>query len=692
MNEHLSTTVALNSLPDFGALEPAHAEPALDAVLAQNRAELKALLDQSEPPTWQSLVEPLEIMDARIGRVWGPVQHLFGVCSTAGWRAAYNACLPKLTEYGLELSQSIELYEAWRSLAESEHHATLSAEQKTVVAHALRDFRLSGVALPAEQKARYKTLSLRLSELQTQFEERLMDAVQAYGLHVTDADRLAGMPAGALQQAAAKARDKGLEGWWLTLDFPSFNAVVANADDRDLRATLYQAYATRASDQGPQAGEFDNAPLIEEILAIRHEQAQMLGFANFAELSLATKMAESAKAVDEFLVDLARRSRPLAQRELAELTAFARSLQGPETLEPWDTAYYSEKLMDQRFGLSDELLRPYFPLPSVLKGLFGLIHKLYGLDVLPIEGASVWHPDVSVHALVDANDREVGRFFLDPYARDEKRGGAWMDECLVRWRQGTDLQNPVAYLVCNFRPPVNAGEPALLTHDDVLTLFHEFGHGLHHLLTRVEAASVSGIRGVEWDAVELPSQFMENWCYEPATVQGFARHWQTGEALPTPMLEQLRLSRVFQAGMATVRQIEFALFDLRLHRDFDPNLGGRVAATLQQVRDQVSVLQPPAWNRMPCSFSHIFAGGYAAGYYSYKWAEVLSADVFAAFEESGFAAETGHRFRDTILANGGSKPAAELFEAFRGRAPNIDALLRHNGLVPAGEEDTAAAP
>jgi len=682
MNPLLETR-ALNQPLDFALLRPEHAEPALDEVLAANRARLAELLADFEagaPVTWDTLIAPLDAMSEAVSRVWGPIGHLFSVTSTAEWRAAFNACLPKITEYGLEFSQSEALCAAYRALAESPQFAELSPTRRKVIADALRDFRLSGIGLPSEQKNRYKELALRLSELQTQFEEHLMDAIKAWSKQVTDASLLRGMSETALEQAAAKAKARGLDGWLLTLDFPSFDAVISYAESRSLREELYTAYATRASDQGPQAGQFDNTPLIEEILRLRHEQAQLLGFPHFAALSLATKMADSSDEVERFLLDLARRAKPMAEADIRALTELARERDGLDSLQPWDMAFYSELLKNRELGLSDETLRPYFSLDAVLEGLFGLLQRLYGLQVRRLEAVPTWHADVRAYQLLSADALPFGRFYLDAFARDDKRGGAWMDECQNRFRTAAGLQEPVAYLVCNFRP-AGSGEPALLTHDEVLTLFHEFGHGLHLLMTQVDELAVSGIHGVEWDAVELPSQFMENWCYDPATLATFARHWQTGEAMPAGLIDTLRASRVFQTGLATVRQIEFALFDLRLHAHYTPQSGARVLETLAAVRDEVAVIRPPAFNRMPCSFSHIFAGGYAAGYYSYKWAEVLSADVFAAFEESNFAQETGYRFRDTILAHGGSQSARDLFLAFRGRSPSVEPLLRHSGLL-----------
>jgi oligopeptidase A len=668
---------APNALPAFDQIRPDHAETALDAVLARNREELKTLLDKNAAPTWESFIEPLEEMSDRVSRAWGPVQHLFGVNSTAEWRKAFNACLPKLTEYGLELSQSQPLYRAYKALSESTTFKTYSVTRKKVINDALRDFKLSGIALPLSEQERYKQVSLRLSELQSKFEENLMDSTQAWNKPVTDEALLDGMTAAGKQAARDKAVAKNQDGWLLTLDFPSYDAVITHARNRELRRELYEAYATRASDQGPLAGQHDNTPLMTEILALRHEQAQLLGFNNFAELSLATKMAESPDDVEKFLLDLAVRAKPRALAELAELKAFAQSLDGLEDFQPWDSSYYAEKLQEQKLGFDEEKLRPYFPAPQTIEGMFALVQKLYGIRIEKAVGMATWHPDVTTYALKDAQGQTFGLFYLDPYAREHKRGGAWMDECLVRRRCGDTLQLPSAYLTCNFAPPL-AGQPALLTHDEVVTLFHEFGHGLHHLLTRVDEASVSGIRGVAWDAVELPSQFMENWCYDPATLRNLARHWQTGEPMPEDLIAKLRGSRTFLNGLANLRQMEFSLFDLRLHRDHTP-----VMETLMQARRDVAVMTPPAFNRMPNSFSHIFAGGYAAGYYSYKWAEVLSADAFAAFEESDFAPATGQRFRETVLAQGGSREAMDLFMEFRGRKPDIEPLLRHSGLLDA---------
>jgi len=672
-----------DGLPEFDRIRPAHAEPAIDAALAENRARLVAVLADAASPGADMhgdlLAGSLAEMHDRLASAWGPVSHLFGVTSTEEWRAAYNACLPKVTAFDVELSQSEPLFRAYERIAASPSFATLPAARRKVVRDALRDFKLSGVSLPEVQKGRFKEIALRLSELQAKFEENLLDSVQSFGKHVTDEGTLAGMTEQGKAGARARARARGLEGFRLTLDLPGYDAVVAHADDRDLRRELYEAYATRASDEGPLAGRFDNGPLMEEILSLRHEQARMLGLRNYAEVSLATRMAESPDAVERFLLDLNDRARPRALAELEEVRVLARELHGVSELEPWDVPYYSEKLKERKLGFSEDELRPYFAAPQVVAGMFALVERLYGLRIERVDGIATWHEDVTTYAVREAGGSPIGLFYLDPYAREDKRGGAWMDECVGRRRTRHGVQRPVAYLTCNFAPPL-AGQPGLLTHSEVRTLFHEFGHGLHHLLTRVDEAAVSGLRGVEKDAIELPSQFMENWCFEAGTLRGLARHWKTGDVLPDALLRKVRASRTFHAALATVRQLEFGLFDLRLHRDYDPAKGARVLEVLGRVRDEVSVLLPPPYNRMPNSFTHVFAGGYAAGYYGYKWAEVLSADAFAAFEETAFAPETGRRFRDTVLGQGGSRDAMELFVDFRGRKPTIDALLRYSGL------------
>ena len=672
-----------DDLPAFDRIRPEHAEPAVDAVIAHNRGQLESLLSatgSAAHTTWDGLVEPLADMNERLARAWGPVVHLFAVTSTAEWRAAHNACLPKVTQYQVELSQNEELFRGYQRLANGPTFSRLSQARQKAIGDALRDFKLSGVGLRDEARTRFREIVLRLSELSSKFQENVIDSAQSWAKHITDEALTAGMTAQGKAAARAKAQAKNLDGYRLTLDFPSYDAVMSYADNRGLRQELYEAYATRASDQGPLAGRFDNSALMDEMLELRHEQAQILGLPSFVDVSLATKMAKSSDDVERFLVDLCSRARPRAQAELDELKAFTRDNGGPADFQVWDFSYYAEKLKHHKLGFSEEELRPFFQAPQVIRGMFALVERFYGIRVEETRELATWHADVTTYLLREADGTPIGHFYLDPYAREDKRNGAWMDECVGRRRSRDSLQRPAAYLTCNFAPPL-PGQPALLSHDEVLTLFHEFGHGLHHMLTRVDEAAVSGIRGVEWDAVELPSQFMENWCYEPSTLRGFARHWQTGSPLPDALLAKLMASRTFHAALATLRQVEFALFDLRLHRDYDPVRGARILETLAEVRREVSVLPPPAYNRMPNSFSHIFGGGYAAGYYSYKWAEVLSADAFAAFEESDFAEQTGRRFRDTILAQGGSRDALDLFVSFRGREPSLEAFLKQTGLT-----------
>jgi len=684
-------------LPAFDRIRPEHAEPAIDVVLSESRARIRQLSEEvaagGRPASWEHLVEPLDDLNERLSRAWGPVSHLFAVVGIPEWRAAYNACLPKVTAYQLEVSQNEALFRGYEGLSTSSEREGLSAARQKVIRDALRDFKLSGVALAPSERSRFREIAVTLSQLQSKFHENVLDSAQAWSKHVLDGSRLAGMTDQGKALARSRAAAKGLEGFRLTLDFPSYDSVVRYADDRELRAEVYEAYSTRASDRGPLAGRFDNGPLIDEILALRHEQALLLGYGNYAEMSLATKMARSPEEVERFLLDLNRRAHRAAEIELEQVMAFARGRGGPEDFQPWDLPYYSEKLKEEKLGFSGDDLRPYFQAPRVIRGMFDRVERLYGITIETARDVATWHPDVTTYVVRDARGDRIGLFYLDPYARDDKRGGAWMDECLGRRRTSGGTQTPVAYLTCNFAPPIRESQPALLTHEEVLTLFHEFGHGLHHLLTRVDEAAVSGIRGVEWDAVELPSQFMENWCYDRSTLRGFARHWQTGEELPDALLAKLEASRTFQAALAMLRQLEFALFDLRIHRNYQPRAvptatGGLAGAasnpvlsTLAEVRREISVLRPPEWNRMPSSFSHVFAGGYAAGYYSYKWAEVLSADVFAAFVESDFSAETAHRFRDTILAQGGSRRAMDLFVQFRGREPSLEPLLRQSGLL-----------
>ncbi len=670
-------------LPAFDAIRPEHVEPAIDRVLADNRAELDALLAATEQYTWDNLIAPIEAMDDRLNRAWSPVSHLNAVLNSEALRQAYNACLPKLSEYAAERGQNERLYRAYSQIAEGPEYRRLDAAQRKVIDNALRDFRLAGVALPEAAKSRYKAIMQRLAQLGSQFQDQVLDATQSWEKPVAEESRLVGLPESSLALLRQNAERKQREGWLLNLEFPCYFAVLNYADDRALRQELYTAYNTRASDQGPNAGQWDNAPVMEEILALRHEVARLLGFADYTEYSLATKMAESPEQVLGFLEDLARRAKPQAEQDLAELGDFAREYHGVSELAPWDIPYYSEKLRQHRYEISQEELRPYFPEPRVVSGLFAVAERLFGIRFQPDAELPVWHPEVRGYRVLDADGQARGRFYLDLYARSGKRGGAWMDSAVSRRRSAEGLQIPVAYLVCNFTPPVG-DRPALFSHDEVQTLFHEFGHGLHHLLTRIDHTPVAGIHGVEWDAVELPSQFMENWCWAREALDLIAGQVDTGEPIPETLYQRMIAARNFQSAMQLARQLEFSLFDFQLHRDYDPDRGARVQETLEAVRAKVAVIHPPAWNRFANGFLHIFAGGYAAGYYSYKWAEVLSADAFARFEEQGvFDSASGADFLHNILEVGGSRDAMTNFKAFRGREPSIEPLLRHSGIAAA---------
>ncbi|UUY09415.1 oligopeptidase A [Pseudomonas sp. J452] len=664
-------------LPPYSLIKPEHVEPAVSQILDDSRAAVAALLAQPGKPSWNGLVLALDELGARLGRAWSPVSHLNAVCNNAELRSAYEACLPKLSEYWTEIGQNKPLFEAYEALASSPEAEGFDVAQKTILEHALRDFRLSGIDLPPAEQKRYGEIQMKLSELTSKFSNQLLDATQAWTKHVTDKAVLAGLTDSAKAQMQQAAEAKELDGWLISLEFPSYFAVMTYADDRALREEVYAAYCTRASDQGPNAGQNDNGPVMAEILDLRKELAGLLGFASYSELSLASKMAESTEQVLSFLRDLAVRSKPFAAQDLSELKAFAAE-QGCNDLQSWDVGYYSEKLREQRYSISQEILRAYFPIDKVLTGLFAIVEKLYGIQIKELSGFDSWHPDVRLFEISE-NGQHVGRFFFDLYARANKRGGAWMDGARDKRRSAQgELISPVANLVCNFTPAVG-GKPALLTHDEVTTLFHEFGHGLHHLLTRVEHAGASGINGVAWDAVELPSQFMENWCWEPEGLALISAHYESGEALPQDLLDKMLAAKNFQSGLMMARQIEFSLFDFELHATHGD--GRSVLDVLEGIRAEVSVMRPPAYNRFPNSFAHIFAGGYAAGYYSYKWAEVLSADAFSKFEEDGvFNADTGRAFREAILARGGSQAPMVLFVDFRGREPSIDALLRHLGL------------
>lgn len=670
-----------HELPPFADIRADHVVPAVDTLLDESREAIDRLAQQSAttPPTWENFAAPLEAVNDRLSQAWSPVSHLNGTMNTPELRDAYQACLEKLSAFGTWVGQHEGLFKGWQALKESESWPTLTAAQQRTVDNALRDFRLAGVDLPADKKVRYGEIQSRLSTLSNQFSNNVLDATQAWHKDIQDREALAGVPESALETLKALADAKGVEGYRITLDFPSFFPIVSYADSRELREEVYTAFVTRASDQGPNAGKFDNAPILEEILTLRQELAGLLGFDTYADYSLTTKMADSPAQVLDFLEDLARRAKPQAQEEFAELSAYARDELGIETLKPWDVAYASEKLREARYAISQEQLRPYFPAPRVVDGLFQVVERLYGVQVTEDSSAPSYHDDVRFFRITEQGTPIAG-FYLDLYAREGKRGGAWMADCRVRRKTENGVQLPVAFLTCNFTAPVG-GKPALLTHDEVTTLFHEFGHGLHHMLTKQEVADVSGINGVAWDAVELPSQFMENYCWEREGLDLLAKHVDTGEPLPDVLFERLQAAKNFQSAMGMVRQIEFSLFDLRLHHELEAPSASDVQALLDDVRRQTSVVPVVDFNRFQNSFSHIFAGGYAAGYYSYKWAEVLSADAWSAFEEAGiFDPTTGQRFREEILEQGGARDAAELFRAFRGREPSVEPLLRHSGI------------
>jgi len=676
MNTSVQANPLLNfdSLPAFDRIQPADALPALQEVIAQNRATL-AELTQQKNPTFESLVVPVEELGHRLSRLWSPIGHLNAVANSDAMRQAYNACIPLLTEYSSELGQNVELCNGYRRVLESEG-AQLDPAQRKLLENALRDFRLAGVDLPADRKVRFREVMQELARLSSKFSENVLDSARAFTRAVTDDADLAGLPQNAIERAAADAKESKRSGWLFKLDQPTYTTVMTSAKSEALRRDIYEAWVTRASDAGPTAGKFDNGPSIAQILPLRHEAAALAGFASFADFALATRMAKSSKQVLDFLDDLAQRCRFAAEREFEDLESFA-----GRKLAAWDVGYYTECLKESRFKVSQEALRPYFPLPKVLSGLFTLIQRLYGVTVKERPNVSVWHASVRYYDLIDVSGQVFAGFYLDPYSRTEKRSGAWMDECVVRKTLPTGSALPIAQLVCNFTAPVD-DKPSLLTHDEVTTLFHEFGHGLHHMLTRVAYPSVSGINGVPWDAVELPSQFMENFCWRTEVLPLISAHVDSGEPLPTAMLERLLGTRTFGAALDTVRQLELACFDFELHATFDPRIGPRVAEVLAAVRKRVAIVPAAPFNRLPSSFAHIFAGGYAAGYYSYKWAEVLAADAFEAFEEAGvFDAATAKRFVDAILSRGGSRDAMEAFVEFRGRAPDVRPLLRQTGIA-----------
>jgi oligopeptidase A len=669
-----------SGLPRFGDIRPEHVTPAVDALLEENRALVERCATAAEAPTWDSFVAPLDDANERLSRAWGQVGHLNAVMNSPELREVYNGNLPRISAYYTELSQDERLYAKFKALHSGPEFERLGRERRKIIENELRDFRLGGAELPSEQKARFKAIRAELDRLSSKFNDNVLDATNAFSHLVTEEAQVAGIPDDVLEAARAAAEADGSQGWKFTLHMPSYLPVLQYADHRPLRELMYQAYVTRASEHGNP--DWNNTPLIDDILQLRKEAAVLLGFRSYADLSLTPKMAESPEQVLSFLEDLGRRVKPFAERELEDLARFARDELGLPTLQAWDIAYASEKLRVARYAFSEQEVKQYFPESKVLPGMFKLVETLYRIRIAPGQ-APTWHADVRFFDIFDAQGELIGQFYLDLYARPSKRGGAWMDDAITRKRRGERIQKPVAYLTCNFSSPVGA-RPALFTHSEVTTLFHEFGHGLHHLLTRVEYRGVAGINGVEWDAVELPSQFMENFCWEWDVLQGMTAHVDRGEPLPRALFDKMLAAKNYHNGLQFVRQLEFALFDMRLHHGFQPGAAQTPLQLLDEVRAQVSVVTPPAYNRFPNSFSHIFAGGYAAGYYSYKWAEVLSADAYSLFEEQGVLnPDVGERFWREILSVGGSRPALESFVAFRGREPSIEALLKHSGMAVA---------
>lgn len=677
----MTNPLLINSeLPLFSQIKPEHILPAIKQVIADCRRVIEQVVQQPKY-TWDNLVQPIDEADEKFSRVWSPISHLNSVKNSPELREAYEACLPLLSEYSTWVGQHKGLYHAYKSLKDSEEFAQLNKAQQKSITNALRDFELSGIGLDDDKQKRYGEIVAKLSELSSNYSNNVLDATMGWSKLITNVDELAGLPESALAAAKAQAEAKELQGWLLTLDMPSYIPVMMYCDNRELRYEMYHAYSTRASDQGPNAGKWDNTENIKQILALRSELAAILGFATYAHKSLATKMAEQPEHVIHFLTDLAKKAKPQGEEELSQLKRFAYEYYGASELKPWDITYYSEKQKQFLYTINDEELRPYFPENRVISGLFEVVHRIFGITVKERQGVEVWSPEVRFFDLYDSNGDYKASFYLDLYAREHKRGGAWMDDCIgqMRFTDG-HLQKPVAYLTCNFNRPIG-DKPALFTHDEVTTLFHEFGHGLHHMLTMIDTASVSGINGVPWDAVELPSQFLENWCWQPEALNFISGHYLTNEPLPKEMLDKMLEAKNYQAALFILRQLEFGLFDFRLHYEYSQSKGALILETLQQVRESVAVTPTVEWGRFPHAFSHIFAGGYAAGYYSYLWAEVLSADAFSRFEEEGiFNAKTGRDFLDHILSQGGSDEPMTLFKHFRGREPQIDALLHHRGI------------
>jgi oligopeptidase A len=683
-NPLIQQPISDKALPEFSKIQPKHIKPAVEQAIKACKEEIERVLNNDSSYSWNNLVSPLDKVDDRLAKLWSPVSHMNSVVSNDEHREAYESCLPLLSEYGTFVGQHQELYQAYQSLKDSEEFSQLDIAQQKVITNALRDFKLSGIALNDDDKKRYGEIVSRLSELSSGFSNNVLDATQAFSVNISDKEQLAGLPESAIAAAQALAESKEQTGYTFTLDFPSYLPVMMYCDNAKLREQLYNAFVTRASDQGPNANEFDNSSIMNELLALRHELANLLDFDNFAQHSLATKMANSTSEVMAFLENLAVKSQHQGKQDFKELTDFAASEFSKTDLQAWDLAYYGEKLKQNRYAISDEQLRPYFPKDKVVSGLFEVVHRLFGLTIKERTDVDVWHNDVHFYDVFAADGSLRGSFYLDLYAREKKRGGAWMDDCVGR-RQLSDgsIQLPVAYLTCNFNGPVG-DNPALFTHDEVVTLFHEFGHGIHHMLSQINACSVAGINGVPWDAVELPSQFLENWCWQPEALAFISSHFETGEPLPQEMLDKMLAAKNFQSAMQMLRQLEFSIFDFTMHASYNPKASDNeqhIQRTLNKVREQYAVVKAPAFNRFQHGFSHIFGGGYSAGYYSYKWAEVLSADAFGLFEEKGiFDKTTGLSFLTNILEKGGSQEPSELFKAFRGRAPEIDALLRHSGI------------
>lgn len=671
----------IQGLPPFSQIKPEHIQPAVEKLIQDCRDTIEQVLNQPHF-TWENFILPLTEASDRLSRAWSPISHLNSVKNSPELREAYQACLPLLSEYSTWVGQHKWLYNAYFALKNSPEFADYSVAQKKAIENALRDFDLSGIALPEEKQKRYGEISARLSELSSQFSNNVLDATMGWEKVIEDEAELKGLPESALQAAKQSAETKGLKGYRFTLEIPSYLPIMTYCENQALREEMYRAYATRASEQGPNAGKWDNSKIMEEILTLRVELAKLLGFTTYTELSLATKMAENPQQVLDFLDNLAKRAKPQGEKELAELKAYSEQEFGVTNLEPWDIAFYSEKQKQHLYAINDEELRPYFPENRVLSGLFELIKRIFNIRAVERFDVDAWHKDVRFFDLMDEKDQLRGSFYLDLYARENKRGGAWMDDCIGRKRKlDGSIQTPVAYLTCNFNAPIG-DKPALFTHDEVTTLFHEFGHGIHHMLTQIDVSDVAGINGVPWDAVELPSQFMENWCWEEEALAFISGHYETGEPLPKEKLAQLLKAKNFQAAMFVLRQLEFGIFDFRLHHTFDPEKLNQILDTLKAVKSQVAVVKGVDWARTPHSFSHIFAGGYAAGYYSYLWAEVLSADAYSRFEEEGiFNPITGKSFLDEILTRGGSEEPMELFKRFRGREPQLDALLRHKGIA-----------